>query len=110
MLLSLEWQQQKNSVDLKSWETNQTLKQPNKMKSPYRMMKMKMHRKGDQEEDADGAVGDTVAMIHIGFQAVLLRSIDRQYSTSDAFFKLTGGNPSVPFNIDSDKDASKENI
>jgi hypothetical protein len=71
---------------------------------------MKMHRKRDQAEDADCAIGDTVAMIHIGFQAVLLRSIGRQDSTFDAFFKLTGGNPSVPFNIDSEKDASKEEI
>jgi hypothetical protein len=64
----------------------------------------------DQEEDADCALGDAADMIHIGFQAVLSRSIGRRDSTFDAFFKLTGGNPSVPFNIDSKEDASKEEI
>jgi hypothetical protein len=64
----------------------------------------------EQEEDADRAVGDAVDMIHIGFQAVLSRSIGRRDSTFDAFFKLTGGNPSVPFNIDGNEDSSKEEI
>jgi hypothetical protein len=47
---------------------------------------------------------------NIGFQAVLLHSMGKQDSTFDAFVKLTGGNPSEPFNIDSDEDASKEEI
>jgi hypothetical protein len=30
--------------------------------------------------------------------------------TFDAFFELSGGNPSVPVNIDSNEDVSKEEI
>jgi hypothetical protein len=49
MFLSLERHRQKNSLALKSSETNQTLKQPNKMKSPYRMMMMKTYRRGTKK-------------------------------------------------------------
>jgi uncharacterized protein YnzC (UPF0291/DUF896 family) len=61
-------------------------------------------------EDIDRAVTDEVDSLFLGFQSVLSREISKRTSTFDAFFKLTGGRPVVPFNLKGEDIVSKEEI
>jgi len=69
-------------------------------------MKTRMNR----SKECKKSVVDRVDKLHIGFEAVMNRGIAARQSTFDAFVRMTGGRPTVPFNIDGADDTSIEEL
>jgi hypothetical protein len=63
-----------------------------------------------EQEETEHTVVDQIDSMYLGFQAVLGRNITSRTNTFDAYYKMTGGKPMVPFHIDGEDTTSKEEM
>jgi hypothetical protein len=63
-----------------------------------------------EQEETERTVVDQIDSMYLGFQAVLGRNITSRTNTFDAYYKMTGGKPMVPFHIDGEDTTSKEEM